>query len=65
MSLYKVYLMQSMVIIHLFVYSEEQATFKFIKKVNFPLLKLATATVTLLDVILIDNDFFLSHLDIS
>ncbi len=65
MSLYKVYLMQSMVIIHLFVYSEEQSTFKFIKKVSFPLLKLATATVTLLDVILIDNDFFLSHLDIS
>lgn len=65
MSLYKVYLMQSMVIIHLFVYSEEQSTFKFIKKVSFPLLKLATATVTLLDVILIDNDFFLSHVDIS
>ena len=63
--MYKVYLMQSMVIIHLFVYSEEQSTFKFIKKVSFPLLKLATATVTLLDVILIDNDFFLSHLDIS
>ena len=62
--MYKVYLMQSLVTLHLFVY-QGTIYFEIYQKVIFLLLKLATATVTLLNVILIDNDFFLSHVDIS